>query len=73
METDAKRVARLRTMAGERGLDVVRKSNGPRESGRGWRLVRLCDQSEIVIGGSLTAVGPRSMKLNSIWISSSRR
>jgi hypothetical protein len=45
------RLARLRTMAGERGLDVVRKSNGPRESGRGWRLVRLCDQSEIAIGG----------------------
>jgi hypothetical protein len=51
METDAMRLARLRTMAGERGLDVVRTSNGPRESGRGWRLVRLCDRSEIVIGG----------------------
>jgi hypothetical protein len=51
METDTTRWARLRTMAGERGLDVVRTSNGPRQSGRGWRLVRLCDQSEIVIGG----------------------
>jgi hypothetical protein len=57
METDAKRVARLRTMAGERGLDVIRKSNGPRESGRGWRLVRLCDQSEIVIGGLANRCG----------------
>jgi hypothetical protein len=51
METDAMRLARLRTMAGDRGLDVVRTSKGPRESGRGWRLVRLCDRSEIVIGG----------------------
>jgi hypothetical protein len=49
METDAKRLARLRTMAGERGLDVVRDSNNRRESGRGWHL--------IIIGGLGTRCG----------------
>jgi hypothetical protein len=57
MESDAKRLARLRTMAGERGLDVTRNPNALRESGRGWRLVRLCDQSEIVIGGLASRCG----------------
>jgi hypothetical protein len=49
METDEKRLARLKGIANTRGLDISRAPEGGRESGRGWRLVYLSDKSHVVV------------------------
>jgi hypothetical protein len=51
METDEKRLARLKDIATTRGLDITRAPEGGRESGRGWRLVQLSDKSHVVVVG----------------------
>jgi hypothetical protein len=47
METDEKRLARLKDTASKRGLDIIRAPEGGRESGRGWRLLQMSDKSHV--------------------------
>jgi hypothetical protein len=57
METDEKRLARLKDIASKRGLDIIRAPEGGRESGRGWRLVQMSNKSHVVVVGPLDGRG----------------